>query len=82
MSALKAIRAYCINCCCGSAAEVKLCPVEKCELYKYRLGHDPDRKKRELTDEQRAACAERMNKARLVKNSTSINDENLSLKDE
>lgn len=35
---LKAIKAYCLDCCCGSAKEVKLCPNKDCELYRFRLG--------------------------------------------
>ena len=39
---LKDIRQHCLDCCCGSALEVKICSVgEKCFLYKYRMGIDP-----------------------------------------
>ncbi|MDD6612524.1 MAG: hypothetical protein PUE91_10000 [Clostridiales bacterium] len=38
---IKAIRAKCLDCCCDSAREVRLCPVQKCPLYEYRLGHRP-----------------------------------------
>lgn len=41
---VKAIRAKCLDCCCGSAQEVKLCPVTDCSLYPYRMGHNPNRK--------------------------------------
>ncbi len=40
---LKAIRAKCLDCCCGSYLEVTECPIEKCPLYCYRLGKDPAR---------------------------------------
>ena len=38
-----------------------------CELYPFRLGHNPFRTKRELTEEQRKAAAERLAKYRKVK---------------
>ena len=41
-SPLKAIRAYCLGCSCGSANEVKLCPIARCELYPFRFGHNPN----------------------------------------
>ncbi len=34
----KAIRLKCLDCCCGSAYEVRLCPVRKCPLWRFRLG--------------------------------------------
>lgn len=39
---LKAIRAKCLDCCCGSAHEVRLCPCEDCSLYPYRFGKNPN----------------------------------------
>lgn len=36
----KAIRAKCLDCCCGQAIEVRLCTVKKCPLYRYRLGKE------------------------------------------
>ena len=38
---MKAIRAKCLDCCCGSFQEVKECPVKSCGLWPYRLGHRP-----------------------------------------
>lgn len=37
-SPLQAIRAKCIECCCGQKKEVRLCPNEDCSLYQYRFG--------------------------------------------
>ena len=37
----KAIRAKCLDCCCGSAKEVRLCTNKKCSLYPYRFGKKP-----------------------------------------
>jgi len=34
----KAIRVKCVDCCCGSYKEVKLCPVLDCSLYPWRFG--------------------------------------------
>ena len=42
LSPLKAMRAYCLDCCCGSAHEVNLCPADNCPLYPYRFGRRPD----------------------------------------
>lgn len=39
----KAIRKYCLDCCLGSANEVKLCSCHKCPLYTYRLGYEVDK---------------------------------------
>ena len=60
ISALKAIRLKCLDCCCGSSYEVKLCTVAGCPLYPFREGHNPFAKKREWTDEQREAQRARM----------------------
>lgn len=40
---VKSIRSYCLGCSCKSAKEVKLCPIDECELYPYRLGKNPKR---------------------------------------
>lgn len=60
---MKAIRAKCLDCCNGSAQEVKLCTVSKCPLYDFRLGKNPNIK-REYTEEQRAEMAKRLAEAR------------------
>ena len=36
----KAIKAKCLDCCCGSQKEVKLCPSKDCPLWIYRLGKE------------------------------------------
>ncbi len=38
---MKAIRAKCLDCSCGSKNEVRLCSVQKCPLYAYRFGKRP-----------------------------------------
>ena len=50
---VKAIRAKCLDCCCGSFSEISLCPAEKCPLYPFRFGKNPYRAKRELSSEQK-----------------------------
>ena len=64
---VKAIRAYCLSCVCGSSTEVDRCPIEECPLYPFRYGRNPFRTKRELTEEQKTAMAERLKKARDAK---------------
>jgi hypothetical protein len=62
LTPIKAIRAKCLDCCCGSAREVELCPILDCSLYPYRFGKNPNIK---LSDEQRARRAAHFkNKAR------------------
>lgn len=57
---VKAIRAYCLECVCGSSEEVKRCHIEECPLYPFRFGKNPFRTKREYTEEQRRAMASRL----------------------
>lgn len=38
---VKAIRAYCLDCACGSMLEVRLCPAINCPLFRYRMGKRP-----------------------------------------
>lgn len=40
---LLAIRKKCLDCMCGSAYEVQLCPSEDCPLYAFREGKNPSR---------------------------------------
>jgi hypothetical protein len=35
------IRAKCLDCCCGSEAEVRRCPATSCSLHPYRMGKRP-----------------------------------------
>ncbi len=47
MTPMKAIRAKCVDCCCGNRAEVKACPARDCPLYYYRMGHRPPKPQQE-----------------------------------
>ena len=64
ISPMKAIRLKCLDCSCGSSNEVKLCTVTKCPLYPFREGHNPYKKKREYTEEQRNALKRHLSQIR------------------
>ena len=57
---IKAIREKCKDCMCGQINEIKLCPITECSLFSYRLGTNPNIKKRDYTDEQRKTMGERL----------------------
>lgn len=56
----RAIRLKCLDCMGGSSHEVELCPATDCPLYPFRKGRNPFRKP--VSEERRAAAAERMRK--------------------
>ena len=56
LTPMKAIRAKCIECCCGNMAEVKECTITDCALYDFRMGKNPNIK---LSDAERARRAEK-----------------------
>ncbi len=51
LTPVKAIRAKCLDCCGGSAHEVEQCSVERCSLFPYRFGKNPNIK---LSPEEKA----------------------------
>lgn len=59
---MKAIRARCLDCCCYQAEEVKHCTCTDCACWAFRLGKNPFRAKRELTQEQKDELAARLRK--------------------
>lgn len=65
-SPLKAIRAFCLDCCGGNANFVKECASKTCSLKSFRFGKNPYAK-REMSEEQRMAARERMKNARKAK---------------
>ena len=65
---VKAIREKCRDCCNGSMTEIDACTVTKCQLHPFRFGRNPFRSKREMSEEQRNASADRLKKAREQKN--------------
>lgn len=60
LTPMKAIRAKCLNCSCGSSQEVSLCPVTDCALYPYRFGKRIGEAKKKVSEEQKAAARERI----------------------
>ena len=50
---VKVIREKCLDCCCGTAKEVKLCTVEECPLHPFRFGRNPYRSRRDMTPEEK-----------------------------
>ncbi len=36
----KAIRLKCLDCCCGNAAEVRLCQLRRYPLWRFRMGRE------------------------------------------
>ena len=56
---VKAIKAKCIDCCCGNESEVRVCPCEDCPLHPYKIEKNPYRAKHEYTEEERKRMAER-----------------------
>lgn len=57
---VKAIRAKCLDCCCGSSNEVKQCTVVKCPLYPFRFGTNPYRTKRAVSADQMEKMREKL----------------------
>lgn len=40
LTPIKAIRAKCLDCCCGQSAEVRSCQINQCPLWRYRMGRE------------------------------------------
>lgn len=57
---LRAIKLKCLDCSTYNILEIKECPVKNCPLYPFRLGNNPFRKKKELSEEERTKLSERM----------------------
>jgi len=64
LTPIKAIRQYCLSCSNGSPKEVRFCVIPECPLYPYRLGKNPNRKKRTLSQKEKDEIRERLSKAR------------------
>lgn len=61
---LKALRARCLDCCCGDASEARKCIAVNCPSWPFRMGVNPFRQKRVLSAEQKQAMAARLARAR------------------
>jgi hypothetical protein len=64
MSALKAIRMHCIDCCGGEIGEVRKCSATACPSWPFRMRRSPWKDRRVMSDEQRAVASERLRAAR------------------
>lgn len=64
---LTAIREKCLDCSSDAPSEVRRCTVVGCALWPFRMGTNPFRAEREMSEEQRAAAAERLAKARAAR---------------
>lgn len=64
MSPIEALRLKCLDCCAGSAHEVRLCVAVACPNWPFRMGHSPFRAKKILSDEQKDALRVRLATAR------------------
>ena len=60
---LKTIRQKCLDCVCFQPREVELCPSEHCALWPFRMGKDPYKTPRQMSDAQRKVLAEARQKA-------------------
>lgn len=62
---LKAVKTYCLDsCCCGYRKEVDECEIKICELWNFRDGKNPFRKKREISEERKEEMIKNLKKAR------------------
>lgn len=61
---VKAIRAFCLECSCGQTSEVKACPMYRCPLYPFRMGKNPYRQRREMSEEEKRVLADRLRESR------------------
>ena len=61
MTPLSQIHKFCISCMGDQSRLVKDCTTKSCPLWPYRTGHNTN-SKRQFTEEQRQAMAERMRK--------------------
>lgn len=52
LTPMRAIRAKCMDCCCGQEREIRFCPMEDCPLWIFRFGKNPNIR-REATEKQR-----------------------------
>jgi len=62
-SLLKVIREKCLDCCGGSASEVRKCVCVSCPLWPYRMNKNPFRR-RDMAPAQKRQAVERMREAR------------------
>jgi len=61
---LTAIRAKCLDCSADQPAEVKHCPITDCPLHPFRFGKLPQKNRRVLSEEKKAAMVARLHAAK------------------
>lgn len=71
MSPGRAIRLRCLDCCGEQPAEVRFCTATRCALWVFRMGANPWRSERQLSDEQRERATATLNRAREARRSGS-----------
>ena len=64
---LMVIRGRCLDCCAQQDSEVRKCTLITCPNWPYRMGANPFRAARELTEEQRKRSAANLARARAAK---------------
>ena len=65
MTPMQAIKAKCIECCCGDKKEARMCTITGCPIWQFleeRRKLKETKAKRILTDEEKAALSERLRK--------------------
>ena len=75
---LRVIRAKCLDCCGGQESEVRKCVAIACPNWPYRMGANPFRAAREITEEQREQLVARMARARAASASQDASPANLT----
>jgi hypothetical protein len=60
MAVLDALRARCLDCCAGSADEVRKCVSVECPAWPFRMGWNPWRERRQLSDDERKQLGARL----------------------
>jgi hypothetical protein len=78
---LRVIRSKCVDCCGGQESEVRKCVLITCPNWPYRMGANPFRAARELTEEQREKSAAALALARAARASQPSQDASLAVLD-
>ena len=64
---LQALRERCLDCCLGSPQEVRLCVSVACASWPFRMGTDPWRTRRVLSEAEKKLLRDRLAKGKLGK---------------
>ena len=77
---VKAIRAKCIDCCGADdyINRIRNCEITKCAIHPFRMGKNPYREKKQLTEEQQAMYKERARKMWETRKAKQSNNEGLT----